>query len=71
MIRTSRRSRSVRRCRARKGAAVAEFALLVPVLVLLALGAIDAGQLVNVSQVVNDASREGARLAARSEIRST
>jgi Flp pilus assembly protein TadG len=44
---------------------VVEFSLLAPVLVLLPLGSIDAGQLVNVSQVINDASREGARLAAR------
>ena len=41
--------------------------MLVPVLVLLAFGAIDAGQCVNVSQIVNNASREGARLAVRSD----
>lgn len=61
------RNRSAKRSGNRKGAAVVEFALLSPVLALLALGAIDAGQLVNVSQVINDASREGARFAVRSD----
>lgn len=67
MIRTFKEGRSARRGRTRKGAAVAEFALLSPILVLLAFGGIDAGQLVNVSQIINDASREGARLAVRSD----
>ena len=67
MKKTLQTNRPVKRRGVRKGAAVAEFALLSPVLALLALGAIDAGQLVNVSQVINDASREGARLAVRSD----
>ena len=49
----------------REGAAVAEFAVIAPLLVLLTLGAIDVGQLMNVAQTVSDAAREGARLAAR------
>ena len=49
----------------RKGAAVVEFAIIAPMLVLMVLGAIDVGQSINVAQVVNDASREGARIAAQ------
>ncbi len=49
----------------RKGAAVAEFAIVVPALLLLMLGTIDVGQYINTAQTVSDAAREGARLAAR------
>ena len=56
--------------RQRKGAAVTEFALIVPLLALITMGAIDVGQSINVSQVVNDASREGARQASRGDIES-
>lgn len=49
----------------RKGAAVVEFAIIAPMLILTVLGAIDVGQSVNVAQVVNDASRVGARQASR------
>ena len=67
MIRQIQNSRSNKRSNERKGAAAAEFAMLLPVLVLLTFGAIDSGQFVNVSQIVNEASREGARLASRSD----
>ena len=60
----SRRSRKS----LRTGAAVTEFALIGPLLILLALGAIDVAQAINVSQVINDASREGARQASRSDV---
>jgi Flp pilus assembly protein TadG len=53
--------------KARQGAAASELALLAPLLVLITFGVIDAGQCINVSQIVNEASREGARLAARAE----
>ena len=56
--------------RARRGAAVVEFALVAPLLVLCVMGSIDVGQCVNVSQVVNDASRVGARLASRNTVSS-
>jgi Flp pilus assembly protein TadG len=49
----------------RRGAAAVECAILVPILTLLLLGAIDVGQFANVYQKISDASREGARLAAR------
>ena len=38
---------------------------MAPLLTLLVLGAIDVGQYANVYQKISDASREGARLAAR------
>ena len=67
MIRKIQNNRSSKRRDKRKGVAAAEFAMLLPVLVLLTFGAIDAGQFVNVAQIVNEASREGARLASRSD----
>ena len=54
----------------RKGAAVTEFALIVPLLTLITMGAIDVGQSIIVSQVINDASREGARQASRGDTES-
>ncbi len=62
-----RNNRPYRQGCKRKGAAVVEFALLLPVLLVITFGAIDAGQFVNVSQIVNTASRESARLASRSD----
>jgi Flp pilus assembly protein TadG len=49
----------------RRGAAVVECAIVLPLLILVTMSAIDAGQFINVSQVVNDASREGCRRASR------
>lgn len=49
----------------RSGAAAVECALVAPLLVLVVLSAIDVGQFVNVSQVVDNAAREGARKAVR------
>ena len=51
--------------RHRRGAACVEFAVLSPILLILILGIIDVGQFVNVGQSVSNASREGARVAAR------
>jgi Flp pilus assembly protein TadG len=49
----------------RRGTACAEFAALCPILLLLFLGIVNVGQFVNVGQSVSNASREGARVAAR------
>lgn len=49
----------------RRGAAAVECALVAPILILAVVGAIEVGRFVNVSQTVNDASREGARQASR------
>lgn len=56
--------RVCRPCRRnRQGAAVVEFALIAPVLFLLAFGIIEFGRMVMVQQVLTNASREGARVA--------
>lgn len=47
----------------RRGAAVVEFAIVAPVLLLLVLGMIEYGRLVMVQQVITNATREGARQA--------
>jgi Flp pilus assembly protein TadG len=50
--------------RNRKGAAVVEFAVVAPVFILLMLGMVEMGRGTQVQQVLTNASREGARLAA-------
>jgi Flp pilus assembly protein TadG len=49
----------------RRGVAATEFALVLPVLMIIILGAIDVGEFINVGQVVAHAAREGAREASR------
>ena len=51
----------------RRGAALLEFALVLPVLVLVLLGIIDFGLLNRETLVVSNAAREGARAAALGE----
>jgi Flp pilus assembly protein TadG len=55
----------------RRGAAAVECAIIAPLLTLLLLGAIDVGQFANMYQKVSDASRHGARVAARFDTTST
>lgn len=55
----------------RRGAAAVEAALILPFLVIVTLGAMDLAQYVNLSQLVTNASREGARQLSRSESEST
>ena len=59
-----RPARSVLRDR---GAAAVEFALLLPVLLLLVFGIIDFGRALNAQITLTQAAREGARLAALGE----
>lgn len=54
-------TRSVRK--GRRGAAAVEFAVVLPVFVLLVFGMIEYGRMVMVQQVITNASREGARRA--------
>lgn len=56
---------SSRRRSSRPGTAAVECALVAPLLVGLVLSAIDVGQFINVSQVVDNAAREGSRKAVR------
>jgi Flp pilus assembly protein TadG len=51
----------------RRGAAVVELAVTSPLLILLAFGVVEYAQLMHAGQVVSNASRRGARLAARNE----
>jgi len=60
----------------RRGAIAVEFALVLPLLIMLLLGVWDIGRLVNVAQILNNAVREGGRYASTgmgntSQIRST
>ena len=49
----------------RRGAVTVEAALIVPILVLVTIGSIDIGQFINLSQMVSNSSREGARIAGK------
>ena len=54
----------------RQGTAAIEAALLLPVLIFITLGAIDIAQYINLAQLVANASREGGRVASRSDTES-
>ena len=56
-------SKSQRARKRRRGAAVVEFALVVPIFLVLLFGIIEFGRLMMVQQVLVNASREGARRA--------
>lgn len=47
----------------RRGQALVEFALLLPLLMVLLLGVVELGRAWNAKQVLTDAAREGARLS--------
>ena len=59
-------SRSWRRipAAAHRGQALVEFALVIPVFLLMLFGVVDAGRYVYMTSVLSQAAREGARLAA-------
>ena len=52
-----------RKTRSRRGAAVVEFAVVAPILILLIMGMIECGRMIMVQQILTNASREGARRA--------
>jgi len=58
------RRRAARRSPARRGAVVVEFAFLAPVLLVILFGLVEASRLVNVNNLLANAAREGARMAA-------
>ncbi len=49
----------------RRGLAAVEAALVLPLLILVTFGAVDLAQYINLSQMLSNASREGARIASR------
>ena len=55
----------LRRSRGQEGAAAVEFAIVLPILVLLVLGALDMGHMYYIDHLITNASREGARFAAK------
>jgi Flp pilus assembly protein TadG len=57
-------SRTHRRLVGRRGQSLVEFALVVPMLLLMVVGVIEFGRAWNISQVVTFAARQGARTAA-------
>ncbi len=63
-MQTARRPRKIGKL-ARGGIAAVEAAIVIPFFLLLYLAAMDVGQFANCYQKVSDASREGARTAAR------
>src|SRR5438132_12269139 len=60
-VRIENSARSLRK--GRRGAAAVEFAIVLPVFVILVFGMIEYGRMVMVQQVITNASREGARRA--------
>lgn len=63
MNRKSIKNRRLREQRGRLGAAVVEFAIVGPLMILLTMGMLELGRAVMVQQLLINASREGARLA--------
>jgi Flp pilus assembly protein TadG len=57
----------VQRIRSQKGQSLVEFALVLPVFVVILFGIMEFGRLWEISNVLTSAAREGARVAAVSE----
>ncbi len=57
------RSTGLMKEQCRKGAAVVEFAIVGPLMIMLTMGMMEVGRAVMVKQVMVNASREGARMA--------
>src|SRR5690242_11974891 len=54
-----------------KGSAIIEFAILLPVFILLILGVIEAGWALYIQSSLSDAAREGARVAVTANVGSS
>ncbi len=55
----------LRRGSGQEGAAAVEFAIILPILLVLTLGALDMGHMYYMDHLITNASREGARFAAK------
>jgi Flp pilus assembly protein TadG len=55
----------------RRGAAAVEMAVLAPFLILMVIGVWEIGRLIQLQQIMNNAARDGARLASQSMIINT
>jgi hypothetical protein len=62
------RTKSLPQRRRRPGVAAVEFAFLAPVLLILLVGLWQVGRIVQVKQLMDNAAREGTRLASQSQI---
>jgi Flp pilus assembly protein TadG len=60
-----------RMCRNRRGNAVIEFALVLPLLLLIVFGITEFGRAIMTTNILHTAAREGARLAAVSDMGDT
>ncbi len=60
--------RSKARLCVRPGAAAVEFAVVLPLLVLVLIGVWEVGRLIQLQQIMNNAARDGARLASQATI---
>lgn len=58
------REQAVRRCRGERGASAVEFAIILPLLILLVFGIAEFSIAYNRAQGIHAASREGSRIAA-------
>lgn len=64
--------RTQARClRRRRGVAVVELAFLMPLLLMLIVGVWEIGRLVQLQQIMNQAARDGARIASQAHIVNT
>ena len=61
----------LRRGRGQEGAAAVEFALILPILVLLILGGMDLGHMYYIEHLITNASREGARYGVKYKVNSS
>ena len=59
------------RAAARRGVAAVEFAVILPLLLLLLVGIWELGRIIHVQQTINNAARDGARLGAQANVVST
>ncbi len=59
----TRSGNKFRGCNRREGAAVVEFAIVGPLMIMLTMGMMEVGRAVMVKQLMVNASREGARMA--------